>query len=97
MIPYPTDPTDPSDLDELLERLERTTQLPPGLLGRLVADVLDHFSETTEAFVRRRHHELQAAGCSNADIWEQLGRDLPARRVSAPSLTQRQLRRIVYG
>ena len=88
---------DSDDLEELLTRLEHTTQLPRGLLGRLVADVLDHFSETTEAVVRRRHHELQADGLTNPAIWDQLARELPQRRVSAPRLSARQLRRIVYG
>jgi hypothetical protein len=85
------------DLDELLLRLERTTQLPRGLLGRLVADVLDHYDESTETFVRRRHHELQAAGNTNPVIWEVIGRELPSRRVAAPALSARQLRRMVYG
>ena len=88
---------DPDDLEELITRLEHTTQLPRGLLGRLVADVLDHYSETTEAVVRRRHDELQSAGHTNPAIWEQLARELPQRRVSVPDLSARQLRRIVYG
>ena len=85
------------DLDELLVRLERTTQLPRGLLGRLVADVFEHYSESTESFVRRRHHELQASGLTNPGIWVVVAEELPQRRVSAPELSARQLRRIVYG
>lgn len=77
--------------------LVRTSPLTPGEAARMVADVLAYFSETTEEYVRRRHGELQARGLTNERIFDRITAELPARRVAAPALSARQLRRIVYG
>lgn len=63
----------------------------------MVADVLAYFSEPVEEFVRRRHSELKARGLTNDEIFPRIATELPLRRVAAPELTLRQLRRIVYG
>lgn len=83
--------------DELIAHLTRTTGLPPGECARVVADVLTYFDETTEAYVRRRHTELRAAGLVNDEIFRRVAAELRHRRVAAPDLSLRQLRRIVYG
>jgi hypothetical protein len=86
-----------TDLDDLLDQLERTTQLPRNVLGRVVAEVVEHHREPVEHLVRRRHRELQAAGLSNSLIWTTLTNELATRVVASPPLSERQLRRIVYG
>ncbi len=63
----------------------------------MVADVLSYFSEPVEEFVRRRHGELKARGLTNDDIFPRIAAELRLRRVAAPDLSVRQLRRIVYG
>ncbi len=63
----------------------------------MVADVLSYFSEPVEEFVRRRHGELKARGLTNDDIFPRIAAELRLRRVAAPDLSARQLRRIVYG
>lgn len=63
----------------------------------MVADVLGYFSETPDAFVRRRHRELQAGGLTNDRLFPQIAAELPHRRYAPPELSLRQLRRIVYG
>jgi hypothetical protein len=63
----------------------------------VVADVLGYFGEPAEAFVRRRHHELQLRGLTNDRAFELIAAELPLRRVAAPRFSLRQLRRIVYG
>jgi hypothetical protein len=83
--------------EDLLLHLTRTTTLGPGEAARVVADVLAYFGESTEAFVRRRHTELQARGLTNAQIFSRIGSELAQRRVSAPELSERQLRRMIYG
>ncbi|MEY9967175.1 hypothetical protein ABIA33_005240 [Streptacidiphilus sp. MAP12-16] len=83
--------------DDLLEHLSRTTVLGPAEASRVVADVLAYFAETTEEYVRRRHGELQARGLTNDRIFERITAELPLRRVRAPELSARQLRRLVYG
>ena len=82
---------------DLVDHLVRTTHLPPGVARRVVDDVVAYFAEPVEAVVRRRHRELQAAGLGNAVIYDRIAAELAARPVAAPSLTPRQIRRIVYG
>jgi hypothetical protein len=82
---------------DLVDHLVRTTRLPSGIARRVVDDVVAYFGEPVEALVRRRHRELQAAGRSNAEIFDRIAAELAARPVAAPELSARQLRRIVYG
>lgn len=83
--------------EDLIAHLVRTTPLSPGEATRVVADVLGYFGEPVEVFVRRRHAELQARGLHNDRIFARLADELGLRRVAAPELSARQLRRIVYG
>ena len=82
---------------DLVSHLMRTTALGPGEATRVIADVLAYFDESVEALVRRRHTELKSAGLTNDQIFERIAAELPQRRVAAPALSVRQLRRIVYG
>lgn len=83
--------------EDLIAHLIRTTPLGPGEAARVVDDVLSYFSESVEEFVRRRHGELQARGLTNDEIFPRVAAELRNRRVAAPELSLRQLRRIVYG
>ncbi|MGN6598304.1 MAG: hypothetical protein ACTHMW_03325 [Actinomycetes bacterium] len=78
-------------------RIARTTGLPPNVAARVVQDVIAHFGETTQDYVRRRHRELLRKGFGNDEIFERLTDELRARPVAAPELSVRQLRRVVYG
>jgi hypothetical protein len=91
-------PTGPVVLHgELIRHVVASTGLAPETAARLIADVLAYFGETTEQFVRRRHAELQRRGLGNAEIWPAVAGELADRRVAAAVLSERQLRRIVYG
>jgi hypothetical protein len=85
------------ELDGLLEHLQRTTAIGSGEARRVVDDVLAWYAEDTEAFVRRRHREIRAEGVVNAEAFERIARELVTRRVAAPRLSLRQIRRIIYG
>ncbi|WP_432095467.1 hypothetical protein [Streptomyces sp. bgisy100] len=87
----------PASHDDLVDHLVRSTPLQRGEAARVVLDVLAYFDETIEAFVRRRHRELQARGLNNTEIFERIMAELPHRAVAPPELSLRQLRRIVYG
>jgi hypothetical protein len=89
--------TGQQDLEGLLEHLQRTTSIGPGEARRVVEDVLAWFSESTEAYVRRRHRELRAQGVANPDAFAVIARELTTRRVAAPALSLRQIRRVIYG
>ncbi|MDH6137140.1 hypothetical protein P3T37_006572 [Kitasatospora sp. MAA4] len=91
----PTSPPPPHG--DLLAHLTRTSALGPGEAARVVAEVLAYFSETATEYVQRRHAELQARGLTNEQIFTRIAQELPTRRVAAPELSLRQLRRIVYS
>ncbi|KAA6221772.1 MULTISPECIES: hypothetical protein [Streptomyces] len=83
--------------EDLIDHLVRSTPLQRGEAARVVLDVLAYFDETTEDYVRRRHRELQSQGLRNDAIFERIGQELPHRAVCPPTLSARQLRRLVYG
>ncbi len=82
---------------DLVSRVSLSTGLSPAEASRVIADVIAYFSEPTEDFVRRRHATLRAYGMKNPEIFTQLIDELAERVVAAPPLTERQLRRIIYG
>lgn len=84
------------DLTPLLDHLE-SSGVSRGQAARLVDDVLAYFSETPEEFVRRRHRELQANGVANPESFAVIARELSGRRVAGPQLSERQVRRVIYG
>ncbi|MQW76988.1 hypothetical protein GHK92_13990 [Nocardioides sp. dk4132] len=86
-------PADPA----LVAHVARTTGLSTAEACRVVEDVVSYYAEPVEELVRRRHAELRAAGARNEQIFATLATELEARVVAAPALTERQLRRIVYG
>jgi hypothetical protein len=83
--------------DDLVAHLVRSTPLSPGEAARVVAEVLGYFAEPVQDFVRRRHRELKRRGLHNEQIFEVVAEELATRRVRAPELSARQLRRMIYG
>ena len=82
---------------DLARYLAASTGLPQPTAVRVIADVTTYFGETIEEFVRRRHGELQRRQHRNHEIWPVIEAELRQRRFAAPGLSERQLRRIVYG
>ena len=82
---------------DLARYLAASTGLPQPTTARVIADVTAYFGETLEEFVRRRHAELQRRQHRNLEIWPVIAAELRQRRFAAPGLSERQLRRIVYG
>jgi hypothetical protein len=82
---------------DLVRHVVATTGLSPATATKVIADVVAYFDETVEDYVRRRHHELRLRQVKNAQIWLALADEIAARRFVAPVMTERQLRRIVYG
>lgn len=82
---------------ELVQRVAASTGLSPAVAARVVDDVLAFHAETVEQYVRRRHADLKTFGAKNEEIFARVAAELPGRLVAAPELSERQLRRIVYG
>lgn len=82
---------------DLVRHVQLSTGLSPAEAARVVDDVLAFHRESVEDYVRRRHAELKTYGAKNAEIFAELASELAGRLVAAPALSERQLRRIVYG
>jgi hypothetical protein len=86
-----------ASFEDLLAHLERHFGLRRQEAGRVVQEILAYFDEPVDAFVKRRHGELQRDGLANAEIFQRIADELQWWRVAAPRLTERQIRRMVYG
>ena len=82
---------------ELVDRVVASTGLSPAEAARVIEDVVAFHAEPVEELVRRRHAHLKTYGVRNAEIFARIAAELAGRVVAAPPLTERQLRRIVYG
>lgn len=81
----------------LVDHVVAGTGLTPAEARRLIEDVVAFHAETLESYVRRRHAELKTYGAKNPEIFARISAELHERVVAAPELSERQLRRIVYG
>ena len=88
---------DTEELTELVEHLCRMTRLEPAEARRVVEEVLAYLSESPAEFITRRHAEMQRDGLGNAEIFGRISEELEHRRFTAPQLSERQIRRLVYG
>jgi len=88
---------DDSYPQDLVRHVARSTGLDEATALRVVADVTAYFGETVEEYVVRRHENLKNTSRRNDDIWPLIADELTARRFRAAQLSERQLRRMVYG
>lgn len=82
---------------ELVDHLCRHSELTPFDAARLIDEVLAFYDESTASFIQRRHYELQKAGLANAVIYTQIAAELEQHRFKTEPLTERQIRRTIYG
>ena len=88
---------DASPPQELIDHLCRQGAIDAHAAGRLLDEILAFYDETPDAFIRRRHRELQLAGFANAAIYRALLEEIPTRRFAAGPRSERQIRRAIYG
>jgi 23S rRNA G2069 N7-methylase RlmK/C1962 C5-methylase RlmI len=65
--------------------------------SRLLEDIMEFFNLTLDDYVRLRHLQLQNQGIKNQEIYSRISQEVSQRRFKAPELSERQIRRIVYG
>jgi len=82
---------------ELINHLCRHSQLNEEEAQRLIGEVLAFYDETPDLFIQRRHRELQGLGLPNAAIFSRLKVELASHRFLATVLSERQIRRVIYG
>jgi hypothetical protein len=86
------------DLQPLIQHLCQSSDMTPSQARRAVDEVIAYFAETAESFVRRRHLEIkQETTLANPEIFRQIEAEMAQLVFAAPPLTQRQIRRIIYG
>jgi len=90
MSPPPLDPAFRSYLLGIVDVAERD-------LDKLVAELMDYWSQPMEDWIVRRHRELQREGVKCRHAYGRIRSELPARRFRSPPLSERQIRRILYG
>ncbi len=84
-------------LPKLIDHIVASTGLSPAEAARVIDDVVAFHAEPVEDYVRRRHAHLKTYGAKNPEIFTRIAAELADRVVAAPALSERQLRRIVYG
>ena len=84
-------------LDRLAARLTRLFDLDPVTARKVVEEVLDGLDQSADEYIVMRHAELQRLGWRNPRIFAQIQRELSSWRFRAPALTERQVRRRIYG
>ena len=89
--------TDEAGLADLIGRLTQSSRLNEREARHLVDEVLAFLDEPLELFVRRRHRELQRQGLGNADIYRRIATEAGQRLFRAGALSERQIRRLIYG
>ena len=82
---------------ELIEHLQRISALDAAKACQLVEEVLGFYQESVEKYITRRHRELQLQGLANSQIYTLINQELNQRCFAAPVLSERQIRRIIYG
>jgi len=86
-----------TEISDLIEHLSQITALSEAQSQQVVAEVLAYFNEDIESYVRRRHHELQQQGFSNTKIFASIQATLSERLFPAEKISERKIRRMIYG
>jgi polyhydroxyalkanoate synthesis regulator phasin len=90
--------TDKPDIQPLINHLCQSGDLTLSQARRAVDEVIAYFSELPDDYVRRRHLEIkQEQSLANPVIFKRIEAELSQLVFAAPLLTQRQIRRIIYG
>jgi hypothetical protein len=82
---------------DLQNHVTQTYGVPAQEFARLYEAFAAFFDVTLEEFVLRRHIELQKAGKRNPQIYAALAQEVPDMRFAAREVTERQIRRLIYG
>ena len=83
--------------EALLSHLQQTTRLDRAEAEKVIRETLSYFSESLPQFVARRHRELRQQSQRNEAIYRRIADELHERRFVAVPLSERQIRRLVYG
>jgi len=64
---------------------------------RLMDEIHNFYNETLEEYIQHRHFVLKREGLKNNEIYKSVLEEIKQRRFTASKLSERQVRRIIYG
>lgn len=82
---------------DLIEHLKCYLAVDTADADKVVTEVIAYFQEPQEVFIRRRHHEMQKQGLSNTEIFSAIKAELQTQLFPATPVSERQIRRMIYG
>jgi hypothetical protein len=82
---------------DLLEHLQAVTGLEEATVAKIVEELHTWYGQDLAAWLRSRHQELQRRGLRNREIFPRLREEAAHILVRPSALTERQIRRIIYG
>ena len=88
---------DDSYPQDLVRHVARSTGLDDAPASSVVADDIAYIGQTLEQNVVIRHENLKRRNRKNDEIWPLIMDELKTRRFRADELSERQLRRMIYG
>ena len=86
------------DLNPLIQHLCNNSAVSRLEAIKLIDEVREYFNETVEDYVSRRHQELKLElGLSNPQIYQRIEDEIKQMVFASRPLSQRQIRRLIYG
>ena len=64
---------------------------------RLLEDFNYYYNLDIKSFIRTRHMLLKSDGYKNPEIYQMLSEEIKSRRFCGERISERQIRRIIYG
>ena len=83
--------------DEFLAQLQDLTGLERPLLRKILEEIRAFYGRELPDWVRERHGALRKRGWRNDEIYPELVREAERARFAAGRLSERQIRRFIYG
>ena len=83
--------------DALIHNLQSVTGLDEGVLRKILQEIRDWYDEDLQAWALRRHRDLQRQGIPNREIFGILREEAGRILIRPRPLTERQIRRMIYG
>lgn len=85
------------DKSEFKTYVTTTYDLGESDFDRLLEDLNYFYELELKEFIRIRHLELKTNGLKNSQIYSYLKKEIKARRFKSAEISERQIRRIIYG
>lgn len=82
---------------QLIHHLQQVTGQDAGSIVKILEEVHAWYHRDLPTWIRDRHQELQRQGLSNREIYPRLQAEIRTMLVRPAPLTERQIRRTIYG